>query len=47
MFAQGFRGIVVANAKDELKRGHTPTIYQPEVDLLREFKKGWSSGWQP
>lgn len=40
MFAQGFRGIVVANATDELKRIHAPMIYH----ATRSFAGGVHEG---
>jgi sucrose-6F-phosphate phosphohydrolase len=40
MFAQGFRGIVVANAKEELKRIQAPTIYQASQAFASGVREG-------
>lgn len=40
MFAQGFRGIVVANAQDELKRLIAPTIYHAKGGFAAGVQEG-------
>ncbi|MBN2022592.1 MAG: HAD-IIB family hydrolase [Pirellulales bacterium] len=40
MFAQGFRGIVVANARDELRRLTAPTIYHAKASFAAGVLEG-------
>ena len=40
MFAQGFRGIVVANAHEELKRILAPTIYHAKGSFAAGVQEG-------
>ncbi len=40
MFAQGFRGIVVANAQEELKRIQAPTIYHARRGFAAGVQEG-------
>lgn len=40
MFAQGFRGIVVANAHEELKRIQAPTIYHAKGAFAAGVQEG-------
>jgi hydroxymethylpyrimidine pyrophosphatase-like HAD family hydrolase len=40
MFAQGFRGIVVANAQQELKRLQAPTIYHSKTGFAAGVQEG-------
>ena len=40
MFAQGFRGIVVANAQEELKKMHGPTVYHARNSHAEGVREG-------
>lgn len=42
MFAQGFRGIVVANAQEELRHIEAPTIYQAQQSYAAGVQEGLS-----